>query len=497
MSSSRATRKKRQATAGPDLEPGTTRAGPEQLQRDPTLDLIRELQPDEEYDIESPERDPEDRGVPATYPGTSRDTDGNQQSRTVGDTPPESSSGEESGPAGNQQGPDAPSHSRRRGSHPHTSRYPSIAASATGSNTIPIHGKGPAPARQESGSAAPQSVQSLKLELFSNWARLRSENAPESAIAEAKAIYDTFVAEFETSVRSQEPAGSATEAQRKAIQSLSRARDAPELGNNRKPPSVQQIERWIKNVNRFMDVHFATEDSIQRTRWIVTLVKYDTYRDILDREVDSDHVTTWAQTQQRIRNLAEDPVLTKYGHYARFWNIEWRTEDPFNVFYNRFTNELALLNMDPFGGPQGEMAKVSFVWSRCPEPIRREVQRAGQLKNVTDWLTFERAIRDAETAVQIADLVPKGNHRQPGQGQTAGGKRAAPASDQSWRGKRHDRKPSSKGSRTQGERPSSTTPSRSESVASSSREQPEKVRKPHWKQRGRDDKADPSRKEKS
>jgi hypothetical protein len=462
---------------------------------------VRELDTDEE-DGNNPRMgqfDPEDHGEAATRPGPSRNTDGNQQSHTVGGTPPESPSEEESEPTGAQPGPSAPRATRaRRGSQQRASQPP-LSTFGTGSNALPIHGRGPAPSRQGSGSVTPQSIQGLKLELFSEWARLRREGAPEAVVADAKAIYDAFINDFETpSARPRDLAGSPVEDQRKAIQSLSRARDAPELGSNKRAPSIQQIERWIKHVDRFMDVHFATEDSVQRTRWIIALVKYDTYRDILDREVDNGDVTTWAHTQQRVRNLAEDPVLTKYGHYVRFWSINWRQEDPFNTFYNHFTNELALLDMNPFEGPQGEMTKVSFVWSRCPEPIRREVQRAGQLKNVGDWPTFERAIRDAETAVHIADPVPKAPRQQPGQGQTAGGKRVAPSNDQNWRGKRHDRKPSSKEPQAQGERPSGAATPRSGSVASSSREHPNKAKKTHWKQRDRDEKkSDSSKKERS
>ena len=69
------------------------------------------------------------------------------------------------------------------------------------------------------------------------------------------------------------------------------------------------------------------------------------------------------------------------------------------------------------------------------------MQRAGQLKDVKTWEQFERALRDAETALRSMP-VPAPSQKPPGQETGNPRKRASSSSASGWKGKKQDRKAS-------------------------------------------------------
>ncbi|KAF2647065.1 hypothetical protein K491DRAFT_347627 [Lophiostoma macrostomum CBS 122681] len=270
---------------------------------------------------------------------------------------------------------------------------------------------------------------------------------------------------------------------------LSKVRDPPKLGTTRRGPSPQQVEAWVRAVENLWALLDLQEDDSTRTRWTVGLLEFETHRELMLRAVDDGSVSTWAQIQKRVRELTQDPILTKFENYFRFWNVEWRSSDKYNDFMNYFTRFESALESPPFQGPRGEELhelKISVVWSKLPDPIRREMQRNGSLQNVKVWSDFERAVRNAETATR--DEAPRAPRVVPG-AQNASSKRIHSGSVPQDRKFKRPAKQSDTASTTSNSRSQSTASQpRSEGKSQNWRDDSDWPRKPHWKHRDNRDK---------
>ena len=162
-----------------------------------------------------------------------------------------------------------------------------------------------------------------------------------------------------------------------------------------------------------------------------------------------------------------------------------------NSFLLQLSKKESLLQRSFFKTPSGDdddEVKIAFVWARLPEAYRRELQRAGPLEAIRTWEDFERAVRNAETAV-APDPSAKA-HRGVPEDSTSKGKRQASQSGSRSFGKKQDRKLSNPNIYSR-----RTSPARDDRNPSGDRQQsnlPDKNRgyqnnyqrghqKPHWK----------------
>jgi hypothetical protein len=218
----------------------------------------------------------------------------------------------------------------------------------------------------------------------------------------------------------------------------------------------------------------------------------------------------WDWVKNEERNLVQDPLLTKYDNYAKFFNFVWKDTDSVNTFLLQLSKRESLLPRSFFKTPDNEdddEAKIAFVWAKIPDIMRREMQRHGGFETIHTWIDFERALRNAETANRtvIAPSLSQGGSDGFGGRR---GKRPNAQTDQG--GKRQDRKPSTQPGRTspgrsdggpKGNRPFTPQYSsnrgygdrRRDSSHDSRRDtnkhedrQDGKQPQPHWKQRNRD-----------
>jgi hypothetical protein len=135
----------------------------------------------------------------------------------------------------------------------------------------------------------------------------------------------------------------------------------------------------------------------------------------------------------------QDPVLTKYQNFEKFFNFEWRN-DTVNSFLLHLSKRESMLQRSFFNIVDDDELKIAYVWSKIPDGYRREMQRNSVLQNISEWPEFERALRNAETAVTNAGTKP---NRQGTEETTQRTKRHASAqSAKTWNGKKQDRKPS-------------------------------------------------------
>lgn len=138
----------------------------------------------------------------------------------------------------------------------------------------------------------------------------------------------------------------------------------------------------------------------------------------------------------------QDPVLTRYDNYVRFFNFEWRRDDSVNSFLLQLSKKESLLTRSFFKQANGEVDheyKIAFVWSKIPDGHRREIMRNGALQDLVLWDDFERALRNAEAAIHPV-AAPMGLRNQSADGTTRS-KRHNPSQSNSWNtGKKQDRK---------------------------------------------------------
>ena len=303
---------------------------------------------------------------------------------------------------------------------------------------------------------------------------------------------------------------STTDGASKLLRALNAATPRPKLGDTGKPATPQQVDQWIRDVEGVFEMAAVHEDSHTRTLWALGTISYSVHRELLMQRFRDGPPKGWDWVKNEERNLVQDPLLTKYENYAKFFNFVWKDTDSVNTFLLQLSKRESLLPRSFFKTPDDQdddEAKIAFVWAKIPDIMRREMQRHGGFKTIHTWIDFERALRNAETANRtvIAPSLSQG-----GSSGSVGrrGKRPNTHTDQG--GKRQDRRPSTQLGRTspsrsdggpKGNRPftpqySSTRgygDRRRDSSHDSRRDtnkledrQDGKQPQPHWKQRNRD-----------
>ena len=303
---------------------------------------------------------------------------------------------------------------------------------------------------------------------------------------------------------------STTDGASKLLRALNAATPRPKLGDTGKPATPQQVDQWIRDVEGVFEMAAVHEDSHTRTLWALGTISYSVHRELLMQRFRDGPPKGWDWVKNEERNLVQDPLLTKYENYAKFFNFVWKDTDSVNTFLLQLSKRESLLPRSFFKTPDDQdddEAKIAFVWAKIPDIMRREMQRHGGFETIHTWIDFERALRNAETANRtvIAPSLSQG-----GSSGSVGrrGKRPNTHTDQG--GKRQDRRPSTQSGRTspsrsdggpKGNRPftpqySSTRgygDRRRDSSHDSRRDtnkledrQDGKQPQPHWKQRNRD-----------
>ena len=230
----------------------------------------------------------------------------------------------------------------------------------------------------------------------------------------------------------------------KLMGTLNKVQPKPKLGSDTRGPSPQAVAQWILDVETAFASVQALEDSTTRTYWVLSTIQHSTHRELLQQQINLGQIVTWQQLKAEQLLLVQDPVLTKYQNYSRLFNFEWRAGDNVNSFLLQLGKKEALTSNNFFDRFPDDELKIAYVWSKLPDSYTRELQRSGVLENIKTWLEFERAVRNAETAV--ASSVPRAPRQRTEDASTGGQKNKRHASSQitnSYRKKKRDYRTSS------------------------------------------------------
>ncbi|KNG45587.1 gag/polymerase/env polyprotein [Stemphylium lycopersici] len=74
------------------------------------------------------------------------------------------------------------------------------------------------------------------------------------------------------------------------------------------------------------------EDSYTRTLWALGTISYSVHRELLMQRFRDGPPKGWDWVKNEERNLVQDPLLTKYDNYAKFFNFIWKDTDSVNTF---------------------------------------------------------------------------------------------------------------------------------------------------------------------
>jgi hypothetical protein len=198
---------------------------------------------------------------------------------------------------------------------------------------------------------------------------------------------------------------------------LNNVQPKPKLGSDGKPPSPQQVDQWVKDVDTAFQYAQVLSDSVTRTHWIMGTIHYGTHRELIQQRINEGSIRTWADLRAEEERLVQDPVFTRYENYQKFFNFKWKDDDSVNTFMMKLNKAESLLprNFAKFDdGTEDHEFKIAFVWSKTPAHLRKEIQRNGALENLKEWSEFERALRNAETAAEPPNQPPKDNQHSKG-----------------------------------------------------------------------------------
>ncbi|UPX19762.1 uncharacterized protein EKO05_0010014 [Ascochyta rabiei] len=187
----------------------------------------------------------------------------------------------------------------------------------------------------------------------------------------------------------------------KIMRVLNNVQPKPQLGTDNKPLSTQQVDQWIKDIDTAFQYAQVVEDSVTRTYWIMGTIYYSVHRELIQQRINEGSIRTWADLRAEEEQLVQDPVFTQYENYDKYFNYEWKADDSVNTFLMKLNKRESLLprNFAKFDdGTDDYEFKIAFVWSLTPHELQREIQRNGSLEHITEWIEFERALRNAETA---------------------------------------------------------------------------------------------------
>ncbi|KAF1934588.1 hypothetical protein EJ02DRAFT_471778 [Clathrospora elynae] len=176
------------------------------------------------------------------------------------------------------------------------------------------------------------------------------------------------------------------------IQTLNNVQPKPRLGSNNKVPTPQQVEQWIKDIEVLFEYAQA-----------VGTIQFNTHCELLQQWL-SDGPTptlTWSWLKSEERKLVQDPVLTKFDNFVKFFNFEWHSNNTVSSFLLQLSRKENLLPHSFFkmeDGTDDNKFKIVFVWSKIPDAYRCKIQRSGSLETVTLWSSFECILQNTETA---------------------------------------------------------------------------------------------------
>lgn len=234
----------------------------------------------------------------------------------------------------------------------------------------------------------------------------QDRNASESEILKLRQQLE-FAREMATpkavGIPIQDRSRSAQETAARTLSALRKVTPPPKLGSELRPPHAAGVQQWKRNIESTFEMVQIFEDSVTRTRWALSTIQYTIHRELLERKIKEGSIATWADLHREVAGLVQDPVLTKFDNYLRFFNLSWRDSDTVDSFLLALSNKESLLTDKFFKNPDNspnEALKIAFVWSKAPETLRREVQRLMILTEDQDWATFERNLKSAEKALE-------------------------------------------------------------------------------------------------
>jgi hypothetical protein len=228
----------------------------------------------------------------------------------------------------------------------------------------------------------------------------------------------------------------------KLMGTLNKVQPKPKLGSDLRGPSPQAVAQWILDVETAFASVQALEDSTTRTYWVLSTIQFNVHRELLQQQINLGQITTWSQLKAEQLLLVQDPVLTKYQNYSRLFNFEWRTSDNVNSFLLQLSKKEALTSNNFFDRFPDDELKIAYVWSKLPDTYTREMQRSGVLENIRTWPEFERALRNAETAVtSAAPKAPRQGPEDAGAGRQKSKRHASSQVTNSYGKKKRDYKP--------------------------------------------------------
>jgi hypothetical protein len=274
-----------------------------------------------------------------------------------------------------------------------------VAASRSPPTTLPLQ-----PRRSEAQSSTATDLQSSIAKLLEALNAAELSGAPASEIEIRQRQVDRAV-EILQRTRGGNTSGEARPAFDEAgriMRVLNNVQPKPRLGGEHKPPTPQQVDQWVKDVDTAFQYAQVLTDSITRTHWIMGTIQFGTHRELIQQRINEGSIRTWANLRAEEEQMVQDPVFTRYENYQKFFRFEWKQDDTVNGFLMKLNKVESLLprSFSKFDdGTEDHEFRIAFVWSRTPLALQREIQRNGVLEHLKEWGEFERALRNAETAV--------------------------------------------------------------------------------------------------
>ena len=281
----------------------------------------------------------------------------------------------------------------------------------------------------------------------------------------------------------------------KLMGTLNKVQPKPRLGSETRSPTPQNVAQWVCDIEAALQSVQVLVDSPTRTYWILGTVQYTVHRELLQQQVNAGSIKTWEQLKAEQTLLVQDPILTKYQNFSRLFNLQWRNNDSVNSFLLQLSKKESILQHNFFEEHPTEELKVAYVWSKIPDEYAREMKRNSVLQTIVDWASFERALRNAETAVgSDGATATRKAADDAGQGVFKGKRRASPQAASAAYGKKRDRKeyqPARSQSRDSSLAQTQRTPAKEEGTNDS--RSTNVTSKAHWKNRNSDAERDQNR----
>ena len=95
-------------------------------------------------------------------------------------------------------------------------------------------------------------------------------------------------------------------------------------------------------------------ESVTRTRWVIGTIEYLTHRQLLTERLDAGPSKGWQWVKNEAQSLVQDPVLTKFDNYVKFFNFQFREHNEVNEFLSQLSKKESLLPRSFFKTPTGD-----------------------------------------------------------------------------------------------------------------------------------------------